>query len=129
MVIRIKNNDDHFFRFGLIAALKTTRDVKKGEEFLAKYDYQYQQGPRWYKENFKAAMKKNPEFKESHAYLTNNVPNADLEKLDAEIKDFELPAHMTLLNEVETEPKEEKMAKKSSPIPIINRLLGSTYWY
>ena len=119
----------NFFRFGLIAALKTTRDVKKGEEFLAKYDYQYQQGPRWYKENFKAAMKKNPEFKESHAYLTNNVPNADLEKLDAEIKDFELPAHMTLLNEVEPEPKEEKMVKKSSPIPIINRLLGSTYWY
>ena len=74
-------------------------------------------------------MKKNPAMKESHAYLTNNVPNADLEKLDAEIKDLELPSHMTLLNEVEPEPKEEKITKKPSPTPIINRLLGSTYWY
>ena len=59
-MVNISNNTLSFFRFGLVVALKTLKDVKKGEEFLVNYQYPYKMGPKWYKKLFKASAKNNP---------------------------------------------------------------------
>ena len=115
------------FRFGLVVALKTTRDVKKGEEFLVNYGYHYNIGPKWYKELFRASMKKEPKMKKTHAGLLHGV---DDDNLDAEIKDTPLPVHLSISNDIEvTDEKLDVINESVEEKPIIHNILGSTYWY
>ena len=43
----------HHARFGLINAIKSTRDIEKGEELLCHYNIPYDISPSWYQEKWR----------------------------------------------------------------------------
>ena len=114
----------HLFRFGIVVAMKTTKKVKKGEEFLVNYGYGYKHAPVWYKELFKISVKKNPELKKTYKHIINGVD------LDAEIKNVEIPVALAMNNRL-NEEEDEKDVKIPTPDekPKVQNLLGTTYWY
>merc|ERR1711994_695831 len=92
-------------RFGIIAAVKTIKDVKKGDEFLVHYGYPIVQGPRWYKKLFEEHSKKNPGASTNFDYMLDNISRNNEINFD---EDFD-----------STVKQKRKM----------KNLLGSTYWY
>ncbi len=52
-------------RFGMIASMTTTREVKKGEEFFLHYGYRLGPGaPDWYKRQYEELLKERPELED-----------------------------------------------------------------
>jgi len=115
-------------RFGLVMALKTLRDVKKGEEFLVDYQYTYNQGPKWYKELLISSLKKNPEMKSTHAHLLHNV---DLDHLDNQLKDtHDVMEQSSINNDIGAGDEDEVPTPSITKDPKVDQnLLGTTYWY
>ena len=92
-------------RFGLIAAVKTIKDVKKGEEFLIHYGYPIQESsPRWYNQLFKEHSKKNPGASTDFDYLINNIAD----------------------NKIDIDDDYEATVKKRRKM---KNIMGTTYWY
>ena len=92
-------------RFGLIAAVKTIKDVKKGEEFLIHYGYPIQESsPRWYNKLFEEHSKKNPGASTDFDYLINNIAD----------------------NRIDIDDDYEATVKKRRKM---KNIMGTTYWY
>ena len=92
-------------RFGLVSAVKTTKDVKEGDEFLVHYGYKVKTGPRWYKKLFEEHKKKNPNANTNFDYVLDNL---------------------SFNNEIKTEADLKLGAQQRKKM---TNLLGSTYWY
>ena len=126
-MVNISNNTLSFFRFGLVVALKTIKDVKKGEEFLVNYQYPYKMGPKWYKKLFKASAKKNPAIKNQLKHLLHNV---DLDTVDNELNDANVLETSSINNDIGIEEEDELPETPVTERPTVaENLLGTTYWY
>ena len=99
----------------------------KGEEFLVNYEYSYNQGPKWYKELFKASAKKHPEMKNEFRHLLHNV---DLDTVDNELNDTNVLEASSINNGIGIEEEDAVSKPIVDERPTVaENLLGTTYWY
>ena len=72
-------------RFGVIIALRANQEIPAGEEFFIDYNYNFDWGPRWFKDLFLKYMDDHPEDKNT---IERIATGRSREVLDSAYEDY-----------------------------------------
>ena len=69
------------YRYGIVAAIKTKRYIKKDQELFADYGYDFHTSPKWYRYLFRQYVKENP-IKRNLMRLDDELNEAEKNELN-----------------------------------------------